>query len=194
MAAAAGVVGIARSDDARPMERVVVAVRPVAVGEIATRASLREVWWPADLVPASGVHDLASVLGRRLSVPLGPGEPLTTTRVDPGALLLGQPVDMVAVHLSVTDRGVMAMVSAGDRVDLWGPDGIVARSVVVLNVDRSVTTDFGAVIQGQGSSSGYDLDGGGLVVSAGHDVMGRILSVPDDALGRSQIDVVLTRG
>lgn len=193
MGAAAGVVGVARSGDPRPMERVVVAVRPVAVGEIATRASLREVWWPADLVPKSGVHDLGSVLGRPLSVPLAPGEPLTTTRVNPGALLLGQPVDMVAVHLSVPDRGVMAMVSAGDRVDLWGPDGLVASSVVVLRVDQSLTTDFGAVIQGQGSSSGYDLDGGGMVVSAGHDVVGRILSVPDDALGRTQLRVVLTR-
>ena len=191
--AAAGVIGIARSTDARPMERVVVAARPLAVGEIATPAALREVWWPADLVPEASVHDLASVLGRPLSVPLGRGEPLTTIRVDRAGLLLGQPVDTVAVHVSVPDRGVLAMVSAGDRVDLWGPDGVVARSVLVLSVDQSVTTDFGAVIQGQGSSSGYDVDGGGLIVSAGHDVVGRILSVPDDALGRTQLTVVLTR-
>ena len=192
LAAAVVVVGIARSTDARPMERVVVAVRPLAVGEIATPAALREVWWPADLVPESGVRDLASVLGRPLSVPLGRGEPLTTVRIRPGGLLLGQPVDRVAVHVSVPDRGVMTMVSAGDRVDLWGPDGPVARSVVVLSVDRSSTTDFGAVIQGQGSSSGYSFEEGGMVVSAGHDVVGRILSVPEDALGRSQIAVVLT--
>ena len=192
VAAAAGVVAIARSSDAPPMERVVVAVRPLAVGEIATPAALREVWWPADLVPESSVHDLASVLGRPLSVPLGRGEPLTTTRVRPGGLLLGQPVDNVAVHISVPDRGVLAMVAPGDRVDLWGPDGIVARSVVVLSLDQSVTTDYGAVLRGQGSSSGYDLDGGGMVVSAGHDVVGRILGVPDDALGRAQLAVVLT--
>jgi Flp pilus assembly protein CpaB len=190
--AAAGVVAIARSADPRPMERVVVAVRPLAVGEIATPAALREVWWPADLVPEASVHDLGAVLGRPLSVPLGPGEPLTRTRVHPGGLLLGQPVDLVAVHVSVSDPALLAMVSAGDRVDLWGPDGLVARSVLVLSVDQSQTTDFGAVIQGQGSSSGYDLDGGGMVVSAGHDVVGRILAVPDDALGRTQLDVVLT--
>lgn len=192
LVAAAAVVGIASSTQARPMERVVVAVRPLAVGEVATPAALREVWWPADLVPESSVHDLAAVLGRPLSVPLGRGEPLTTTRVDPGGLLLGQPVDNVAVHVSVPDRGMLAMIAAGDRVDLWGPDGLVARSVLVLSVDPSQTTDFGAVIQGQGSSSGYDLDGGGMVVSAGHDVVGRILSIPDDAIGRSQVAVVLT--
>ncbi|WP_457254627.1 SAF domain-containing protein [Pedococcus sp. P5_B7] len=193
VAAAAALVGIARSADPRPMERVVVAVRPLAVGEIATPAALREVWWPADLVPEASVHDLGAVLGRPLSVPLGRGEPLTRTRVTRGGLLLGQPVDMVAVHVSVPDPGALAMVSAGDRVDLWGPDGLVARSVLVLSVDNSWTTDFGAVIQGQGSSSGYDVDGGGMVVSAGHEVVGRILSVPDDALGRTQLAVVLTR-
>ncbi len=174
------------------MVRVVVAARPLAVGEVATPAALREVWWPADLVPESSVHDLASVLGRPLSVPLGRGEPLTTTRVKPGALLLGQPVDNVAVHVAVPDPGLVAMISAGDQVDLWGPEGLVARSVVVLSVDQSLTTDYGAVLQGQGSSSGYDLDGGGLVVSAGHDIVGRILGVPEDAAGRPQIAVALT--
>jgi len=190
--AAAGVVGIARSSDAEPMVRVVVAVRPLAVGEVATPAALREVWWPADLVPEASVHDLASVLGRPLSVPLGRGEPLTTARVGRHGLLLGQPVDNVAVHVSVPDPGLLTMVSAGDRVDLWGPEGLVARSVLVLSVDQSVTTDFGAVIQGQGSSSGYDVDGAGLVVSAGHEVVGRILGVPEDGAGRSQVAVVLT--
>ena len=192
MGAAVGVVAVARSADAEPMVKVVVATRALAVGEIATPAALREVWWPADLAPESSVHELGEVLGRPLSVPLGPGEPLTRMRVRPGSLLLGQPVDMVAVHVPVPDSGVLSMVSAGDRVDLWGPGGIVARSVVVLNVDKSLPNDFGAVIQGQGSSSGYALDGGGMVVSAGHDVVGRILGVPDDALGRAQITVVLT--
>ena len=190
--AAAGVVAIARSSDAGPMERVVVAVRPLAVGEVATPAALREVWWPADLVPEASVHDLASVLGRPLSVPLGRGEPLTTARVDRRGLLLGQPVDNVAVHVAVPDPGAVAMIAAGDRVDLWGPDGLVARSVLVLSVDQSVTTDYGAVLQGQGGSSGYDVDGGGMVVSAGHDVVGRILGIPEDGAGRSQVAVVLT--
>jgi Flp pilus assembly protein CpaB len=126
----------------------------MAVGEVASPGSLREVWWPADLAPESSIHNLGEVLGRPLSVPLGPGEPLTRMRVNPGSLMLGQPVDMVAVHVSVPDSGVLSMVSAGDRVDLWGPEGIVARSVLVLSVDKSLRTDFGAVILGLGSSWG----------------------------------------
>ena len=132
------------------------------------------------------------MLGRPLALPLSPGEPLTRTRVNRGSLLAGQPVDSVAVHIPVPDRGAVSMVSAGDRVDVWGPGGAVARAVVVLSVDKSLTTDFGAVIQGQGSSSGYAVDGGGVVVSAGQEAAAQILAVPEDALGRPQIELVLT--
>ena len=190
--AAAGVVAVARSSDSRPLVRVVVAVRPMAVGQVASPGSLREVWWPAELAPESSIHSLDEVIGRPLAVPLGPGEPLTRARVNRGSLLSGQPVDSVAVHVSVPDHGAVSMVSAGDRVDLWGPDGAVACAVVVLSVDKSLPTDFGAVIQGQGSSSGYAVDGGGVVVSAGQEVAARILAVPEDALGRPQIELVLT--
>jgi hypothetical protein len=190
--AALGVLVVARSADSHPLVRVVVAVRPLAVGEVASPGSLREVWWPAELAPDSSIHTLGEVLGRPLAVPLSPGEPLTRTRVNRGSLLAGQPVDSVAVHVSVPDRGAVSMVSAGDRVDLWGPGGAVARAVVVLSVDKSLTTDFGAVIQGQGSSSGYAVDGGGVVVSADQDAAARILAVPEDPLGRPQIELVLT--
>jgi hypothetical protein len=190
--AAYGVVAVARSADSRPLVRVVVASRALAVGEVATPGSLREVWWPAELAPESSIHTLGEVLGRPLAVPLSPGEPLTRARLNRGSLLAGQPVDSVAVHVSVPDSGAVSMVSAGDRIDLWGPEGVVARAVVVLSVDKSLRTDFGSVIQGQGSSSGYALDGGGVVVSAGQDAAARILAVPEDALGRPQIQLVLT--
>jgi Flp pilus assembly protein CpaB len=190
--AAYGVVAVARSADSRPLVRVVVASRALAVGEVATPGSLREVWWPAELAPESSIHTLGEVLGRPLAVPLSPGEPLTRARLNRGSLLAGQPVDSVAVHVSVPDSGAVSMVSAGDRIDLWGPEGVVARAVVVLSVDKTMRTDFGSVIQGQGSSSGYALDGGGVVVSAGQDAAARILAVPEDALGRPQIQLVLT--
>ncbi|WP_140742884.1 SAF domain-containing protein [Pedococcus bigeumensis] len=192
--AAFGVLAVARTGDSRPLVRVVVAVRPMAIGQIASPGSLREVWWPAELAPESRIHRLDEVLGRPMTVPLSPGEPLTRTRVTRGSMLAGQPVDSVAVHVSVPDHGAVSMVSAGDRVDLWGPDGAVARAVVVLSVDQSSRTDFGAVIQGQGSSSGYAVDSGGVVVSAGQEVAARILAVPEDALGRPQIELVLTHG
>jgi hypothetical protein len=190
--AAVAVVTIARSADARPLVRVVVAVRPLAVGEVASPGSLREVWWPADLAPESSIHSVDEVIGRPLAVPLGPGEPVTRARLHHSSLLAGQPADAVAVHVSVPDPGALAMVSAGDRVDLWSPAGPLAHGVVVLRVDKSLPTDFGSVINGQGSSSGYATQGSGIVVSAGQEVARRVLSAPEDALGRAQIELVLT--
>lgn len=192
LGAAWGVVALATSSQDRDYVPVVVAIRPMAVGEVATPASVRQVLWPAGLLPTESIVRLGDVLGRPIATPLGPGEPVTKARVRAASVLIGQPIDAIAVHVLVPDSASLAMVSAGDRIDLWGPDGPVARSVVVLHVDQSRTTDFGSVINGQGSSSGYALDGHGLVVAARREAAGRILSVPEDALGRPQLDVVLT--
>lgn len=192
LGAAWGVVAVATSSQERDFVPVVVAIRPMAVGEVATPASVRQVLWPAGLLPADSIARLGDVLGRPVATPLGRGEPVTNGRVRPGSVMAGQPIDAVAVHVLVPDSGSLSMVSAGDRIDLWGPDGPVARSVVVLRVDQTQTTDFGSVIKGPGSSSGYALDGQGLVVSAGQEAARRILGVPEDALGRPRLDVVLT--
>jgi Flp pilus assembly protein CpaB len=192
VAATLGLLGVARSSHERPLVPVVVAVRPMAVGDVASAASVREVLWPAELVPEGTAHRVTEVVGRPVVVPLGRGEPLTRAKVDAGSLLAGQPPDVVAVHVSVPDDGAVAMVSAGDRVDLAGRDGLVARGVLVLRVDQKFTTDFGSVIQGQGSSSGEALEGAGLVVAAAHDVAQAIASVPPDALGRPDLTLFLT--
>ena len=187
---AAVAVTASRSTDSAGLERLVVAARPIAVGEIATRGSVREAWWPAELVPADSATSLSQVLGRPLGAPMGVGEPVTRARVTGNALLSGQPAEAVAVHVTIPDPGVLSMVSAGDRVDLWGPDGPVARAVVVLRVDTTLTADFGATIGGP-APSGSVVEGGGLVVSAGQEVATGILAVPDDALGRPQLELVL---
>ena len=189
--AAVAVAAASRSADSAPLVRVVVAARPLAVGQLATPGSIREAWWPAHLVPADSATSLGQVLGRPLTAPMGVGELVTRRRVTASSMLSGQPADAVAVHVTVPDPGALAMVSAGDRVDLWSPAGPVARAVVVLKVDRFVTTDFGAVLQGQGSSGGYATGDSGLVVSAGQETARTILAVPQDALGRPQLTVVL---
>lgn len=190
--AASAVLAVARAADSRPLVPVVVAVRAMTIGEVASPGSVREVWWPAELAPPSSMHSVAEVLGRPLALPLAPGEPVTRSRVKHSSLLERQPPGSVAVHVSVPDQGAVSMVSAGDTVDLWSPEGPVARAVVVLRVDKSRATDFGSVIQGEGSSSGYALEGGGLIVSAGQEAARRILAVPEDALGRPRLQLVLT--
>jgi Flp pilus assembly protein CpaB len=192
VAAAWGVIGVARSASSQPLVPVVVAVRPMAVGQVASASSVREVLWPAELAPEGSVHRIGEVLGRPVTVSLGRGEPVTRARLNAGSLLAGQPSDAVAVHVSIPDAGAVAMVRAGDRIDLAGPRGVVARAVLVLRVDQIFTTDFGSVIQGQGSSSGDALDGAGIVVAAGQEVAESIASVPPDALGRPDLTLLLT--
>jgi hypothetical protein len=72
-----------------------------------------------------------------------------------------------------------------------GPAGVVARGVEVLQVSRPVRTDFGAMIEGEGSSAGYAVSGPGLVVAAPPRTAEAIAGAPVDATGRPDLRIVL---
>jgi Flp pilus assembly protein CpaB len=188
--AVVGAVSVARAP-AEPMVQVVVAARPLVVGEVVVPGAVRTVPWPVRLVPSGAAHRVVDVAGRPVAAPVSPGEALTETRFGGRSLLAGRPPDEVAMHVSVSDTGEVSMVSAGDEVDLVGADGVVARRLRVLRVDRPVHTDFGAVIGGEGSGSGYALDGPGLLVAAGQEAVQAIAAAPTDAGGRPLWRVVL---
>jgi len=192
-AAVVGAVAIARSP-AEPVVPVVVAVRPLVVGELVAPGAVRSVPWPVRLVPEGAARSVSQVVGRPVAGTVARGEALTESRFGGRSLLAGRPADEVAVHVPVGDTGAVSMLSAGDRVDLVGPHGVVARALLVLRVDRPVRTDFGAVISGEGSSSGYVLDGPGLVVAAGQEAVRAIAGAPVDASGRPDWRVVLRPG
>jgi hypothetical protein len=125
-----------------------------------------------------------------MAIATGPGEPITEQRLTAGGLLAGQPRGTVAVHVMLADPGTTEMLGPGDRVDLVGPQGTVARGVVVLRTD--------ALAEGAGTDrlSGQRVGGGfasatGMVVAAGHDVAEAIARLPLDALGRSTLTVLL---
>jgi Flp pilus assembly protein CpaB len=188
--AVVGAVSLARAPG-EPMVPVVVAARPLAVGESVAPGSVRVVPWPARLVPSGAAHQVGEVAGRPVAAPIAPGEALTETRFGGRSLLAGRPAQEAAVHITVADTGEVSMVSAGDEVDLVGPDRVVARRLLVLRVDRPVRTDFGAVIGGEGSGSGYAFDGPGLLVAAGQEAVQAIAAAPTDAGGRPLWRVVL---
>ena len=189
-AALLGAVVVARAP-AEPVVLVVVAARPLSVGEVVAPGAVRLAPWPVRLVPAGAARTVAEVVGRPVAGTIAPGEALTETRFGGRSLLAGRPADEVAVHVQVGDTGEVSMLSAGDRVDLVGPEGVVARALLVLRVDRPVRTDFGAVISGEGSSSGYVVDGPGLVVAAGESAVEAIAAAPRDPTGRPDWRVVL---
>ncbi|NNM46746.1 Flp pilus assembly protein CpaB [Knoellia koreensis] len=176
---------------ADPTVPVLVAARAIPAGAPVEPQAVRVVRWPARLVPEGAVRGPGEVLGRVVVSPVARGETLTASRFSTRSLLAGRPTDQVAVHVSVADEGAVAMVSAGDRVDLVGAGTVVARDVEVLRVDRPVRTDFGAVIEGQGSSSGYAAGGPGLVVAADPRAAEAIAGAPVDATGRPDLRVLL---
>jgi hypothetical protein len=190
-AAVLGVSSLARSDDGPPTVAVVVTTRPLAVGELVSRSALRLVQWPADLAPEGALRDVSEAVGRRVAIPLQRGDALTRTRFSAGSLLAGQPADQVAIRVGMADPGSTSMVEPGDVVDLLASWGVVASGVRVLRVDAPVRTDFGAVLDGPGSSSGYSLDGWGLVVAARPESARAIARAIRDPLSSSSLAVVL---
>jgi Flp pilus assembly protein CpaB len=191
VAAALGVVSLARSDARPPTVPVVVATRPLAVGELATPGALRLVQWPAELAPEGALRAVSEAVGRRLAIPVQRGDALTRPRLRAGSLLAGQPPDQVAIRVGMADPGATSMVQAGDVVDLLASWGVVASGVRVLRVDAPVRTDFGSVLEGPGSSSGYAVDGWGLVVAARPESARSIARALHDPLGGTSLAVVL---
>ncbi|KQU67595.1 SAF domain-containing protein [Phycicoccus sp. Root101] len=190
-AAVLGVVALAQSPRGGALTPVVVAARPLAVGEVATPDALRVLLFPADLVPDGAASEVSQVIGRPLTATLNRGEPVTTDRARPSSVLAGQPIDLLAFHVMIADARSVSMVRPGDRIDLVGPGGVVAHSAPVLAVDAVFTTDFGAVLNGPGSSSGDNLEGSGLTVAVDQPTILDLSAAQQDVLGRPQLAVIL---
>jgi hypothetical protein len=191
IAAVLGAVELSRADDGPPTVPVVVTTRPLAVGEGVSPGSVRLVQWPAELAPEGALREVSQAVGRRVAIPLQRGDALTRTRFSAGSLLAGQPPDQVAITVSMADPGSTSMVEAGDLVDLLASWGVVASGVTVLRVDAPVLTDFGGVLNGPGSSSGYADDGWGLLVAARPEAARAIVRATHDPLAGSTLAVVL---
>ena len=191
VAAVLGVIALARAPRGGPLTPVVVAARPLAVGEIPTPEALRVLLFPAELAPQGAATAVAQVVGRPVTAALGRGEPVTTERTRPASVLTGQPVDLLAFHVMIADARSVSMVRPGDRIDLVGPGGIVARNAPVLAVDPVFTTDFGAVLNGPGSSSGNNVEGAGLTLAVDQPTILDLSAAQQDVLGRPQLQLVL---
>lgn len=156
-------------------------------GESSRRRTCSSRGAPGAYAP-SGSESAAALVGRRLSGPVAAGEVLTTTRVAGAGLLVGRPADEVAVHVPLADPGAVAMVRAGDHVDvLAGTGETVAASALVLAVRGA---DAGTGLSG-GVGAALGGDGGGLVLAVTAAVAGRIASAPRDEIGGSSLTVVL---
>lgn len=114
----------------------VVASRDITVGEPLGPDNLTTVQLPAGVLPRDAATDVGSLAGERAVVPLGPGEVVTEARSRTDHLLLGAGEDEVAAFVPVADPGLLALLTAGTRVDLLSTaDGsALATSARVLTV------------------------------------------------------------
>jgi Flp pilus assembly protein CpaB len=190
--AVVGVLAVARAPHQADTRPVLVAARPIAVGEAVEATAVRVVRWPASLVPEGTLAARSDAVGRPAAGRIGPGEPVTTTRLSASALLAGQPGGTVAVHVPLVDAASASMLDAGERVDLLGPDGPVARDLTVLRVDGAPADDKGlGAGLGEGLSTAADPVGAGMVVAADEQAAAALAAAPLDALGRPSLTVVL---
>lgn len=191
--AVAGVLASVRAPASGPTVAVLVASQRLAVGQIPSGSAVHVVRWPQNLAPSDVLDSASRVAGRRLSAVLSPGEPVTEHRLSTSALLDGQPVGTVAVHVALADPAASAMVSAGDRVDLVGPGGTVARGVLVLRSDDFSGSSSGGLVPGAATSP-RSVEPAGIVVAAGHESAEAIARAPVDALGRPSLTLLLRAG
>jgi Flp pilus assembly protein CpaB len=120
---------------------VLTAARDVAAGEVLRSDDVTRSAYDPDSVPA-GVLDEDAALGRTTTVPLRRGEPVTDVRLVTGSLLEDHP-GLVAVPVRIGDAGAVALLHAGDRIDLVAADPqsdtgaqVVARDVPVLAIPQ----------------------------------------------------------
>lgn len=119
-----------------PSRPVVVAAHAVGTGGVLQAGDLRLARYPADAVPAGALTALPGAVGRRVTAALGPGEPLTASRLldDDARAAPGR----VALAVRLPDAGLAGLLRPGERVDLLATDArgggarVVASDVVVL--------------------------------------------------------------
>ena len=134
-----------------PGVRVVVAARDVAAGAMLRSQDLRVESRPASAVPQGSLRLSREAAGRPVVSAVRRGEVLTDVRLVGPASLRGLGPGLVAAPVRVSDAETVALLAAGDVVDVLAANvdgGVEARLVAagarVLSVPRSPSTGFGA--------------------------------------------------
>ena len=129
-----------------PTVPVLAAARDLEAGAALTLDDLRPVALPADAVPAGALEPGAAVLGRLVAGPVRRGEPLTDVRLVGPSLLAALAPGSVAVPVRFADGGAVALLRAGDRIDVLAADGDAYAAVAAG--DTALALDPAAVDAG----------------------------------------------
>jgi Flp pilus assembly protein CpaB len=144
---------------AGPSVLVVAAAHDLQPGHPLTTGDLTTVALPQDLVPAGAVTDVTAALGHAAAGAVRRGEPLTDVRLL-GAVLV-QGAGLVAVPLRLADPATLALLHAGDRVDV-----LAAPTSAEGAATSAVTVAAGVRVLAVPERTDATADGGLVVVAA----------------------------
>lgn len=175
LAAAAVALGLSAVSPAPPETvPVLTAARELLPGAPLREGDLAAVALPPGSVPDGALRPGAEVLGRLVAGPVRRGEPLTDVRLVGPGLLDGLGDGVRATPVRIADAGSVALLRAGDRVDVLatraGSDGPaatvpVARDVTVLSVpddDEAMLADGALLVLATDSRAAAELAAAGL--------------------------------
>ncbi|HLR93414.1 MAG TPA: RcpC/CpaB family pilus assembly protein [Jiangellaceae bacterium] len=155
LAAAAVTVGIEAASAPDPSTTsMTVAAGALSGGTTLQQEDLTTVEVSPDAVPESAVT-VEDAVGAVLAGPIGPGEPLSSTRLLGASLLEGWGPDLVASPVRIADAGSVGVLTVGDRIDLLASTGsgeasVLSEAVPVLAVpseeDSGVGSAGGALV------------------------------------------------
>ena len=178
LAAVTGLHAHDRAAAAAPVP-VVVAAHDLPAGTVLRADSVRLSYWNPDQTPPRALRSLHQAVGEIIAAGMDRGEPVTTARIRGPGVATGLTAGLVAVTVSITGPNTLALVRAGDRVDLLAttpadtnavrPARVVASNVcvlVVLTAHTSTTEDQSS----------------GLVVAASRSTALSIASVADGSM------------
>ena len=163
----------ARTQTARVLEgygkvsKIYVPAQKIPAGSIVQATMLRQVDWPAALLPEGAVVDSKAVVGKTAVQALYPSEPIIGERIGDKASAKGIAVPKGEFAVSVATKDTLAVggaIEAGNRVrlvvtDSGGVTGTVADSLLVLATSNG---DAGAVADGKGGFLSQAASTGGL--------------------------------
>lgn len=131
------------------------AARELPSGTVLKAGDFRRTGFAPGSVPAGHAPDVRALVGRTLTVPLGPGDVVSRSQVLGSSRLAGYP-GRVAIALRIPDPDAVALLHPGDQVDLVASDPQqereperLATGAVVLTVPRASSGSAGSGLGGR---------------------------------------------
>ena len=124
---------------------LVVATSQLEEGQVISAGDVAKRDWVSDLVPEGAITNLDDVVGKKVTVAVASGAPLTQLNLRETGAAVEVPSGMIAVSVPLTDKlGVGEGVVAGDRLVAYrvadGTATVLAREATVLSLPEGAKT------------------------------------------------------